>query len=137
MKVIPGEILLLKIIRKDEEEGCWLDAHGDEIELCKDDVKTAMEVGDEVEVFIYVDENIEVMATTMIPEMALNEVGWSRVTNIGSPGAFVDIGSKRDIIIPEAEQKRHLKVGDKVVFALKFDSQKKRLYGSSKIYQAL
>ena len=131
MKLLPGEVLQLRINRIDEE-GCFLDVNGEELPLRTEDIKHDMQEGQELEVFIFIDERIEFAATTELPEIKLNEVGCFRVLNTSTIGAYINIGTSRDIVIPTEEQKRDLERGDKVVIVLKYDLDKRRLIGSTK-----
>lgn len=138
MRVIPGEVLRLKISQIDED-GIMLgsDQEDSTIPLAKEDHKHDFKEGDELDVFIHVNENIEIEATTNLPEISLNEVGCFRVKNSGSAGSFIDIGTSRDVIIPTHEQKRKYEPGDKVVIVLKYDFDKKRIYASTNFNKSL
>lgn len=98
---------------------------------------TELEVGQEIEVFTYYDENRELVATRQLPALQKGQVGCFRVTNSNAMGAFIDIGSKRDILIPEREQIQTLEKGKMVLVILLEDRVNKRLYATTKLQRHL
>ena len=51
-----------------------------------------MQVGDEIEVFIYTDSEDRLVATTEYPKALINEFAFVKVVDVAPFGAFVDIG---------------------------------------------
>lgn len=96
-------------------------------------LKNELKTGDEVEVFIFFNEDALPEATTVLPDIQLDEAGCFRVISSNQLGAFVNIGTFRDILIPSREQKEVLNAGDWCVVVLKLDRLKNRLYGSTRI----
>lgn len=91
----------------------------------------------EIEVFTFYNENRELEATTLLPTMEAGEVGVARVINVTEIGAFVSIGSKRDILIPSKDQREPLEIGRKVIIALAVDPIRKRLVCTTKLNAVL
>jgi len=96
-----------------------------------------MEIGMELEVFTYYDEERNLIATRQIPAIEKGGVGCFRVTNTNAIGAFIDIGSKRDILIPEREQIQTLEKGKMVIVILLEDRVNKRLFATTKLQRHL
>jgi predicted RNA-binding protein (virulence factor B family) len=103
-------------------------------------LKTAiagLEIGQEIEVFTYYDEERNLVATRQIPAIQKGGVGCFRVTNTNVMGAFIDIGSRRDILIPEREQIQTLEKGKMVIVILLEDRVNKRLFATTKLQRHL
>lgn len=94
-------------------------------------------LGQEIEVFTYYDEERNLIATRQIPVIQKGGVGCFRVTNTNAIGAFIDIGSKRDILIPEREQIQTLEKGKMVIVILLEDRVNKRLFATTKLQRHL
>jgi predicted RNA-binding protein (virulence factor B family) len=96
-----------------------------------------IEIGQEIEVFTYYDEERNLVATRQIPLIEKGGVGCFRVTNTNAIGAFIDIGSRRDILIPEREQIQTLEKGKMVIVILLEDRMNKRLFATTKLQRHL
>jgi len=125
----PGAIQKLAI-HAIHDKSVELGTEGDSV-LLKTNV-TGLSPGDEIEVFTYYDEDRELVATRQLPAIQKGQVGCFRVTNTNAIGAFIDIGSKRDILIPEREQIQTLEKGKMVLVILLEDRLNKRLYATTK-----
>ena len=60
--------------------------------------------GEQVEVFIYLDSDGGLAATTSKPLVEMGQVAWLEVVEANQTGAFVDWGLPKDLFIPFAEQ---------------------------------
>ena len=78
-------------------------------------------VGDELDVFIYLDSEERPIATTSVPRLALGEVAFLEITAITPIGAFADWGLGKELLIPYAEQARELFVGERQPIGLYLD----------------
>ncbi|RSL33345.1 hypothetical protein D7Z54_10245 [Salibacterium salarium] len=66
------------------------------------DVTRPLNVGEEVEVFIYTNKEGKPLATMNLPEVTMDNYGWASVVNIvPSLGVFVDIGLPKDLLVPK------------------------------------
>jgi predicted RNA-binding protein (virulence factor B family) len=130
----PGAIQKLAI-HAIHDKSVELGTEGDSV-LLKTNV-TGLSPGDEIEVFTYYDEDRELVATRQLPAIQKGQVGCFRVTNTNAIGAFIDIGSKRDILIPEREQIQTLEKGKMVLVILLEDRLNKRLYATTKLQRHL
>jgi predicted RNA-binding protein (virulence factor B family) len=93
-------------------------------------------VGDELDVFLYLDSEGRPIATTRTPKLELGEVAFLRVTACTDFGAFVDWGLQKELLVPFAEQTRELRVGDYEPIGLYVDSSG-RLAGTMRITEML
>jgi len=73
------------------------------------------EVGQDVEVFICLDSDDRLIATTERPFASLGEFALMRVVSVESVGAFLDWGLPKDLFLPFAEQTKSLREGQVVL----------------------
>ena len=79
-------------------------------------------VGDELEVFVYVDSEQRLIATTRMPRLVRGEVTFLEVTAVTPIGAFVDWGLGKELLVPFAEQSKELVVGERQPIGLYVDN---------------
>lgn len=80
-----------------------------------------VEVGQEIEVFIYRDSKDRPLATFKKPLATVGEVAYLKVVQQGDFGAFIDFGLDRDIFVPIKEQRYKLHTGKKYLFYIYLD----------------
>ena len=80
-----------------------------------------VEVGKEIEVFIYRDSKDRPIATFKKPLATVGEVAYLKVVHQGDFGAFIDFGLDRDIFVPLKEQRYKLHTGKKYLFYIYLD----------------
>ena len=115
--ILIGEYNLLKVDRKVEFGFYLTDGNGNDILLPKALINgNEVEVGKEVEVFVYRDSKDRPIATFHKPLITVGEVAYLEVVGQSSFGAFADMGLDRDIFIPLKEQKFKLLKGKKYLF---------------------
>lgn len=85
------------------------------------EVPADAKAGDRVTVFIYLDSDDRVIATTREPKLALGEVTFLEITSVTAIGAFADWGLGKELLIPYAEQSRDLHVGERQPIGLYLD----------------
>ncbi len=134
-----GQYNSLKILR-DTGVGLYLgqnDEDPDAVLLPNKYVPRLFEIGQEVDVFVYLDHEERPVATTLEPYIYVDEFGLLRVNHVNNFGAFLDWGLEKDIFVPFKEQARPMEKGQRYLIYLYFDEQSKRLVGSSKTNQFL
>ena len=67
-------------------------------------IPEGMEMGDNLEVFLYRDSEDRVIATTIEPYITLGEIKRLKVKSVSDIGAFLDWGLSRDLFLPFKEQ---------------------------------
>ncbi len=123
---------------RNEPQGWYLvDETGDEVLLPNKFIPEGMEKGDEINVFIFLDNEERITATTQIPKINLNEFALLEVMEVNRVGAFVDWGLDKQLLIPFAQQSNKMVVGRKYIVYLKIDQVTNRLIGSNKINKFL
>jgi predicted RNA-binding protein (virulence factor B family) len=88
--------------------------------------------GDQVEVFIYLDSEGNLAATTEKPLAEMGAVALLEVVDVNQTGAFVDWGLPKDLFIPFAEQQHALRKGQRTLVKVYLDNQN-RIAGSTRI----
>ncbi len=128
-----GKTYKLKAVKK-LDFGVYLDAEElYEVLLPKRYVPRDLEMGDEIEVFLYLDSEDRPIATTEIPKVQLGEFAYLSVIDINNTGAFLDWGLAKDLFVPFGEQHRPMEVGHSYIVYVYLDKVKGRLTASSKI----
>ena len=136
MRIIPGKIQELPVYDSNDRH-YFLGNERDSVLLSKREVKTELNEGDLVEVFTYYNEDAELEATTQMPEIEVGQMICIKASNVNSMGAFVKIGTKRDILIPTKEQRVPIEAGQMVLMILRDDPVNRRLFGSTRISSSL
>lgn len=92
--------------------------------------------GDELEAFVYLDSDDRPIATLRAPRLALGEVTFLAVTDVGRFGAFVDWGLPKELLVPFGEQTRDVSVGERQPIGLYLDNTG-RLAGTMRVSEML
>lgn len=127
-----GKFNTLKIARK-VDFGVFLSSGSDEVLLPKKYLEPDMEIGTEVEVFIYKDSEDRTIATTQKPFAQVGEFAFLKVKEVNSFGAFMDWGLEKDLLVPFREQDKKLEAGKSYVVYVYVDKLTKRIAASAKI----
>lgn len=90
-----------------------------EIPLADKDISG--EIGEGLQVFVYIDGKNQVVATTQIPKALVDEIAWLKVVSLSHAGAFLDWGLPKDLLLPFSEQKGKLAEGRNVLVRLFLD----------------
>ncbi|MET0791985.1 MAG: S1-like domain-containing RNA-binding protein [Polyangiaceae bacterium] len=104
--------------------------------LIGSEIPLGCQVGDALDVFIYLDSEDRPLATIRSAKLSLGEVAFLRVTTLTSFGAFVDWGLAKELLVPFAEQTRDLHVGSREPIGLYLDSSG-RLAGTMRVAELL
>ena len=110
-KILLGQKNLLKAAWK-VDFGMYLE--GDEegkILLPTRYVPEDLEVGDEIEVFVYLDNEERRVATTLEPKAMVGDFAYLEVAWVNEFGAFLDWGLMKDLFCPFREQKKRMETG--------------------------
>lgn len=122
-----GEYNTLKVVKK-VDFGVYLDGgNGEEILLPKRFVPNGLDVDDEIEVFLYHDNESRLIATTQKPVGALGDVVLMEVVSTTKQGAFLHWGIMKDLFLPLSQQKSRMYVGEKYLVYIYKDEMTGRL----------
>lgn len=117
--------------------GLFLTDGTDDVLLPIKYVPKNFEIGDEIEVFVYLDHEERPVATTLLPYIVLNDFAFLRVNYTNEYGAFMDWGLEKDLFVPFKEQARPMEQGKRYMVHMTLDEKTNRLVGSSKLNQYL
>ena len=108
-----GDYNTLKIV-KSVDFGMYLDGGDDgEILLPTRYVPEGAKVGQKIEVFIYLDQDEKLIATTLHPLAKVGEFAWLECAWTNEYGAFLNWGLMKDLFCPFREQKQRMKKGER------------------------
>jgi uncharacterized protein len=88
--------------------------------------------GEKVTVFIYLDSEDRLVATTLKPKAQVGEFAVMQVKDISEVGAFLDWGLEKDLLVPFSEQPRPMQKGERHFVRVYLD-RSDRIAASAKI----
>lgn len=131
-----GAFNTLKIDRR-TNVGLYLTDGEQDVLLPKKYLPQQFELGNNLDVFVYLDHEERPVATTIEPYIFLNEFALLKVNYVNDFGAFMDWGLEKDLFVPFREQARPMNVGNYYMVYMYLDPKTNRLVGSSKLNQFL
>lgn len=128
-----GKMNTLQVLRS-SDFGLFLDGGelGD-ILLPKRYVADGLKLGDTVEVFIMLDSEDRLTATTLKPFAMVDEFACLRVASVTGVGAFLDWGLPKDLLVPFREQKIKMREGQFYMVRIYLDRASGRLAATAKL----
>lgn len=127
-----GEYNTLEILR-DTDPGLFLgDGEDGEVLLPNRYVPEEFEIGDKLEVFVYLDNEERPVATTDKPFITKGEFSLLRCNQVNKYGAFLDWGLVKELFCPFKEQAFKMKAGGWYLVHCYLDEDTERLVASSK-----
>lgn len=109
----------------------WSDEAG--ILLPKRYLPETTEVGDELAVFVYLDNEGRTIATTMKPLIEVGQVACLECVSVSAAGAFVEWGIHRDLFVPFAEGAARMQEGYTYPIVAYLDHVSGKIVGSTKL----
>ena len=135
--ILPGRYNTLKVV-KFVDFGVYLDgAEMGEILLPARYVPESCEVGEDLEVFVYMDSEDRIIATTERPYVQVGEFAMLRVVAVNNIGAFLDWGLMKDLLVPFREQKMNMVAGRSYLVYVYVDPDSQRIAASAKLEKFL
>ncbi|MFO1388117.1 S1 RNA-binding domain-containing protein [Cellvibrio sp.] len=128
-----GEMNRLRVL-KQVDFGLFLDGekYGN-ILLPKRYVPATAKIGDELDVFIYLDSDDCIIATTLTPKVMVGQCAHLEVKDVNAVGAFLDWGLPKDLLVPYNEQLKPMEVGRSYVVYVYLDAHTSRITASSRL----
>lgn len=120
-----GNMTKLEVI--DQEGSRWvLQGDADNILMNMSDAADDVQIGDMVDVFLYMNRRKELTATMQVPNMTVGEFGWAKVIRVEQrEGVYVDIGSSFEVLVNGADLPQFKKLwpqpGDELYMTLRTD----------------
>ena len=88
---------------------------------------------DWLNVFIYLDSDDKLIATTEKPKVQVGEFASLKVVEVNSIGIFLNWGLSKDLLLPYSEEKRPLKAGDYCVVHVYLDKHTRRITATTRL----
>lgn len=130
-----GRMNCLQVV-KHTDFGLYLDGGADgEILLPRRYIPkdSPSEVEDWLNVFIYLDSDDKLIATTDKPKVQVGEFASLKVVDINRVGLFLDWGLPKDLLLPHSEEKRPLQIGDYCVVYVFVDKRSRRITATARL----
>lgn len=123
---------------KEVDFGLYLDGGEEgEILLPTRYVPEGCQVGDMLNVFLYLDIDERLIATTLTPLVQVGQFACLEVAWVNQFGAFLNWGLMKDLFVPFSEQKMKMQVGRKYVIHAHLDDESYRIVASAKVERYL
>jgi predicted RNA-binding protein (virulence factor B family) len=120
-------------ILRDTDPGLFLgDDEGNEVLLPNRYAPQLFDIGDSIEVFVYLDNEERPVATTDKPHIEKGEFALLRCNEVSQHGAFLDWGLVKELFCPFKEQVFKMKPGSWYLVHCYLDEKTNRLAASSR-----
>lgn len=128
-----GKRNLLRVARI-LSHGAYLDGGevGD-ILLPKRYLPSGTRVGDQLDVFLYLDHEERLTATTQHPYIEVGQYAYLQCTWVNQYGAFLDWGLQKDLFCPFREQRTRMQVGERYMVYCYIDDLTYRILCTARI----
>ena len=137
MNIELGKFNQLEVV-KEGDFGLYLDGGEEgEILLPTRYVPEGCQVGDMLNVFLYLDIDERLIATTLTPLVQVGQFACLEVAWVNQFGAFLNWGLMKDLFVPFSEQKMKMQVGRKYVIHAHLDDESYRIVASAKVERYL
>lgn len=91
------------------------------------------QIGDKIEVFVYVDRDQRLIASTQKPYAVVGDFAKLRVVANSTAGAFMDWGLENDLFVPKSEQQENMRENKYYVVFIFLSGKSNRITASSKL----
>lgn len=128
-----GKYNSLKVLKK-VDFGYYLDGENfGEILLPKKYADEELEIGSNIDIFLYSDTSDRLIATTEKPFAQVDDFAYLEVVDVNQYGAFLDWGITKQLLVPFREQKQDMEVNHKYIVKIYLDLKTNRIAASAKI----
>jgi hypothetical protein len=127
-----GKNHTLKVARE-VDFGMYLTNGVDDVLIPRKYIAEGTKIGDEIEVFVYIDSLGRPVAVTEMPLARVDDIAALEVKQVTQVGAFMDIGLEKDLMVPFNEQSYPMEVGKRYVVKVLLDFKTNRMIGTTKI----
>ena len=136
-KILLGAFNRLTIV-KEVDFGLYLDG-GDEGEILlpRRYVPTTYKIGDEIDVFLYLDQDERLVATTEQPLAQVGDFAYLECSWVNEYGAFLNWGLMKDLFCPFREQKKRMEIGSSYIVYVTIDEESYRMMASANVERYL
>jgi predicted RNA-binding protein (virulence factor B family) len=132
-----GKINKLTVVKQQGADVYLADSiSGKKVLLADSRLPANCQVGDTLDVFVYVDSDGHLAATVKKPLAEVGDVAWLKVVSLNYVGAFLDWGLPKDVLVPFSEQHHEMEVGRSYLVKVFLDDQN-RIAATTKIDKLL
>ena len=110
-------------VEKNDERGIWLRGDGELLLLPRKEAAAAVSAGEILAVFLFRDKSGHLQATLRLPLAQVGECALLKVRSIGTPGAFLDWGVEKDLLVPLSQQPERLQAGRSYLVRIALDRE--------------
>lgn len=126
-----GKVVEL-VVDRETNFGYFLTDGESDVLLHKNEAEETYEIGDKVTVFLYVDSNSRIAATSVLPVITVGQYEWIEVVDVKKGiGMFLNIGIQKDVLLGEEDlpmmEEVWPQVGDKLLITLRVN-RNNRIY---------
>lgn len=108
------------------------DNSGEEVLLPNKYCPMDYEIGNDINVFVYLDKTDRKVATNIIPDITLYEFARLKVASVTDKGAFLEWGMEKHLYVPISEQRDPLEVDEWYVVYMLQDERTEKLYATKR-----
>jgi predicted RNA-binding protein (virulence factor B family) len=134
-----GKMQKMEVVRKNQD-GLYLNSKKvkdkNDVLLPKNQAPQEIGIGEEIEVFVYKDDEESLIATVKRPKLLLGELSVLKAVGTTNFGAFLDWGLEKDLLLPVKEQAGKVVKDGSYLVGL-FINSKGRLCATMKLYNLL
>jgi hypothetical protein len=127
-----GKINKLNVIKKQGADVYLDNGTSGKVLLADKKMSATCQVGDTLEVFVFVDSEGHLSATTKIPFAQVDDIALLKVVSLNYVGAFLDWGLPKDLLVHFSEQHHEMEVGRSYLVKVFLDD-KNRIAATTKI----
>jgi len=132
-----GKINKLNVVKQQGADVYLSDSSsGKKVLLADSKLPANCQVGDTLDVFVYVDSEGHLAATAKKPLAEVGDIAWLKVVSLNYVGAFLDWGLPKDLLVPFSEQYHEMEVGRSYLVKVFLDD-KNRIAATTKIDKLL
>ncbi|MBJ6750253.1 CvfB family protein [Geomonas anaerohicana] len=119
-------------VKKLSAIGAYLASELGEILLPTKYVPEGLHHGEHLKVFVYLDSEDRLIATTLEPKAQVGDFALMEVKDVSPVGAFLEWGLEKDLLVPFSEQPRPMHKGERHLVRVYLD-RSERIAASAKI----
>ena len=126
------------LVSRKSDIGLYLDGGPDnEILLPNKYVPEGAKEGDKLRVFLYLDQEERLIATTQEPYAKVGDFAYLECVWVNQYGAFLDWGLMKNLFCPFREQRQHMEIGKSYLVHVLIDRDSYRIMASAKVSKFL
>ncbi|HEY8035185.1 MAG TPA: S1-like domain-containing RNA-binding protein [Methylobacter sp.] len=131
-----GKINKLKVVKQQGADVYLDNGISGKVLLADRKLPANCQLGDTLDVFVYVDSEGHLAATAKKPLAQVGDIAWLKVVSLNYVGAFLDWGLPKDLLVPFSEQYHEMEVGRSYLVKVFLDDQN-RIAATTKIDKLL